>query len=669
MCDIKGLQQTIVNPSPPDYLNPRRPGRLTNQLQYLRKVVMPAVWRHNFSWPFQQPVDAVKLNIPDYYTIIKNPMDLNTIKKRLENHYYGKATECLEDFNTMFTNCYVYNRPGDDIVLMAQTLEKLFLQKVAQMPREEIEVPRLNTKMGKRKAAKSDQYMSLLANATKLKPASVQVFETIKQQSVTNVIPQTPLSTRQTVSFDPLMQPIMKTKSGVKRKADTTTPTTCLISTSSESSPTSEVHKSSKQTSKKGTKPRVKPCKQSVPDSQQQCWKKQKLSGQLKFCSSILKEMLSKKHAAYAWPFYKPVDADGLGLHDYYSIVKHPMDLSTIKRKMDNREYKNAQSFTADVRLMFMNCYKYNPADHEVVAMARKLQDVFEMHFASIQDLPAAESVTSETNKSSSCKSSSSSNSSSTDSGTSSEKSEDETSKRLQELQKQLKAVHEQLQALTQAPLSKRKKKKLKTKKEKKKKDKKEQHTGEKKKKKKSKKALQEKSRSKKKQWVPSVCDSEDEADSKPMTYDEKRQLSLDINKLPGEKLGRLVHIIQLREPSLKDTNPDEIEIDFEMLKPSTLRELERYVASCLRKKRKPRAKNVNVGEEPQTVQKQVMEKQLHVSGQIPFLKEQRAKSETEAFGGVCGPSRLSESSSSTSHSTSSSSSISSSSDRDSESG
>ncbi|ENN75314.1 hypothetical protein YQE_08091, partial [Dendroctonus ponderosae] len=88
---------------------------------------------------------------------------------------------------------------------------------------------------------------------------------------------------------------------------------------------------------------------------------------------------------------------------------------------------------------------------------------------------------------------------------------------------------------------------------------------------------------------VAPAFDSEDEDSAKPMSYDEKRQLSLDINKLPGDKLGRVVHIIQSREPSLRDSNPDEIEIDFETLKPSTLRELECYVASCLRKKpRKP---------------------------------------------------------------------------------
>lgn len=57
-------------------------------------------------------------------------MDLGTIKKRLENSYYWSGKECIQDFNTMFTNCYVYNKPGEDVVVMAQALEKLFLTKV-----------------------------------------------------------------------------------------------------------------------------------------------------------------------------------------------------------------------------------------------------------------------------------------------------------------------------------------------------------------------------------------------------------------------------------------------------------------------------------------------------------------------------------------------------------
>lgn len=115
---------------------------------------------------------------------------------------------------------------------------------------------------------------------------------------------------------------------------------------------------------------------------------KEKLSESLKLCNEILKELFSKKHSGYAWPFYKPVDAKMLGLHDYHDIIKKPMDLGTVKRKMDEREYKTAAEFEADVRLIFTNCYKYNPPDHDVVKMGRKLQDVFEVRFASIPDEP-----------------------------------------------------------------------------------------------------------------------------------------------------------------------------------------------------------------------------------------------------------------------------------------
>jgi len=94
---------------------------------------------------------------------------------------------------------------------------------------------------------------------------------------------------------------------------------------------------------------------------------------------------------------------------------------------------------------------------------------------------------------------------------------------------------------------------------------------------------------------APPPIDTDDETKVVPMTYDEKRQLSLDINKLPGDKLGKVVQIIQQREPALRDSNPDEIEIDFETLKPSTLRALESFVATSLRKR--PRKKRSDAGQ------------------------------------------------------------------------
>jgi len=76
----------------------------------------------------------------------------------------------------------------------------------------------------------------------------------------------------------------------------------------------------------------------------------------------------------YAWPFYKPVETVALGLSDYFDIIRQPMDLGTVKTKMEAREYATAQEFCNDVRLIFLNCYRYNQPDTDVVAMAKKLQ-------------------------------------------------------------------------------------------------------------------------------------------------------------------------------------------------------------------------------------------------------------------------------------------------------
>jgi len=192
----------------------------------------------------------------------------------------------------------------------------------------------------------------------------------------------------------PLTQPT-KQKKGIKRKADTTTPISSF-----DSYPLSgpETTKSKPSTRRESGRPIKKPSKD-LPDTAQHVskTKRGKLSEQMKYCANIHKELMAKKHQCYAWPFYKPVDADMLGLVDYHEIIKHPMDLDSIKvscfrnlvcsisnrflfddfdlqRKIDNREYKNPQDFAGDVRLIFTNCYKYNPPDHEVVAMARKLQ-------------------------------------------------------------------------------------------------------------------------------------------------------------------------------------------------------------------------------------------------------------------------------------------------------
>ncbi|KAM6078775.1 bromodomain testis-specific protein isoform 2-T4 [Theristicus caerulescens] len=605
-------------------------------------------------------------------------MDLSTIKKRLEHNYYTKAEECIEDFKTMFLNCYIYNKPGDDIVFMAQELEKVFMQKIAQMPPEERLVI-LNK--GKRKGKQPEETQQPNPGTSNEQSTVQKQAESSEQPPVMtqelHQVTLAPLSAAQLTALMPAAVPITKAKKGVKRKADTTTPTTSIFTSSGESSATFNERKAVKAC--RGENECMIPnklLKTYLPDSQQspEILKKIQLSEPMKHCNEILKEMFSKKHAAYAWPFLKPVDVASFSLSENQGIVKCPANLGTIKKKMDNFEYRDIQEFATDVRLMFMSCYKHNSPDHEIVAMARKLQDVFEMHFAKIPDEPVASvPLPQPMREMTEVYSGESSNDDSSEEK-SSEDSEQERTVRLAKLQEQLKAVHQQLQALTRAYLPGLKKKKGKAKREKSKNKEKNKIKSQiqKKKnlkhKKKSKKKLSLNIQSKKTmQQVLLAHKSEDEDGAKPMNYDEKRQLSLDINKLPGDKLGKVVHIIQSREPSLRNSNPDEIEIDFETLKASTLRELEKYVATCLRKRpRKQRAKKPTKSKEQlNSERKQELEKRLlDVNGQLNPKKE-NLKIENNAESSI-GPSRLSDSSNSSSSSDSGSSTSSGSSSSDS---
>ncbi|CAD5123107.1 DgyrCDS11480 [Dimorphilus gyrociliatus] len=748
----------------------RTPGRLTNQLQYLLKTVMKAVWKHQFAWPFHQPVDASKLKLPvsfilfirtcsvyflyfrcyfqDYHKIIRVPMDLGTIKRRLETNYYHSAKDCIEDFNRMFTNCYVYNKPGEDITVMAQTLEKLFLSKIAQMPNEEVELP------VQHKRKKPSSKNSVVKNPLPL-PVPSGVISTAVNGQAPDSLPSTPVPVPQIPPPAPIpVQP---------PPAQAPTPTTTPIDVDSTNTPCPRSLKRKPDesifdpnfdklndpdprsiapgpvggTRRESTRPIKRPRKD-LPDDQAQHsskYKREKLSEQLKFCQGVVKELFSKKHSAYGWPFYKPVDAKLLGLHDYHDIIKKPMDLGTIKTKLENREYANAQEFAEDVRLVFHNCYRYNPQASEVAVMGHKLQDVFEAKFSKMpEEVPTdTESIApSVTNVSNSELSTGSSDS---------EQEEEERAKKLVAMAEQLRQLSEQV--IKMVNTSREKKKRRKNGKKRPNTSFKEGSKARKpihsdvsfltpiptssatpavhptpglpappiasvpsstvntntvamtplmnslpsasqtetkpgtgaggkgvrkdkvKRPRQPKKPRQPVSKVKNKN-ATSLFDSDDEDNAKPMSYDEKRQLSLDINKLPGDKLGRVVHIIQEREPSLRDSNPDEIEIDFETLKPSTLRELEAYVLSCLKKKprkqwtRKPTGKNKELAEKKKDIENSAPAD----NNKIPTTKKSTNKKDAEA-------SRLTESSSSSSESDSSSGSSSSSSSdsSDSESG
>ena len=83
---------------------------------------------------FNVPVDPVKLNIPYYFTVIKNPMDLGTIRDRLSSGYYKEAKEIERDIELVFSNAMTFNPKENVVHIAAQKLLRFYhseLEKVS----------------------------------------------------------------------------------------------------------------------------------------------------------------------------------------------------------------------------------------------------------------------------------------------------------------------------------------------------------------------------------------------------------------------------------------------------------------------------------------------------------------------------------------------------------
>ena len=94
---------------------------------------------------FLQPVDPIAFNIPDYFDVIKKPMDVSTVEKKLADGKYGRiapggeynSSTCkmlygpfYRDLMLIFDNAMLYNPPGDLIHNDAKTLKGLVTRKM-----------------------------------------------------------------------------------------------------------------------------------------------------------------------------------------------------------------------------------------------------------------------------------------------------------------------------------------------------------------------------------------------------------------------------------------------------------------------------------------------------------------------------------------------------------
>ncbi|XP_015930997.1 histone acetyltransferase KAT2A isoform X2 [Parasteatoda tepidariorum] len=95
----------------------------------LRRV-FDQVSTHTCAWPFQTLVK--KLAFPEYYDVVKKPIDLQAIKEKLERHFYTSGARFHDDITLMFKNCRAYHRNETASYKCSCVLEKFYLEKMRE---------------------------------------------------------------------------------------------------------------------------------------------------------------------------------------------------------------------------------------------------------------------------------------------------------------------------------------------------------------------------------------------------------------------------------------------------------------------------------------------------------------------------------------------------------
>ena len=83
--------------------------------------------------PFREAVDWKALQLFDYPQIIKSPMDLGTVKGKIESNGYRSLEECAEDIRLIWKNCMTYNADGSEFYNLADSFSRRFEELYAKV--------------------------------------------------------------------------------------------------------------------------------------------------------------------------------------------------------------------------------------------------------------------------------------------------------------------------------------------------------------------------------------------------------------------------------------------------------------------------------------------------------------------------------------------------------
>jgi chromatin structure-remodeling complex subunit RSC1/2 len=281
---------------------------------------------------FQRKVN--KRSLPDYYTVIKEPMALSTIKGKISAKEYKAFSDFVRDFALVPHNAQVYNRPDSGAYIDALVIKDVLEKELQKLVKESM----------------ITEDVATLPFLGEIPAQDDIILDDLEEEDD----PDAEIEDDEEEDEDE--EPDDSDEEGGKRKRKKGRPSLAISKRESGIKVDKEKDDDPESRKKRGRPPRV--------DTPMEARIKEILKGMRKFKNA--------QNTLMVYHFERLPDK--AVMPEYYAEIKTPMALDMIKKKLKRKKYVSIEQFMKDMEVMFENAKTYNQDESQVYKDAVYLQ-------------------------------------------------------------------------------------------------------------------------------------------------------------------------------------------------------------------------------------------------------------------------------------------------------
>ncbi|XP_051997457.1 protein polybromo-1-like isoform X3 [Xyrauchen texanus] len=365
-----------------------------------------------------------KLHYPDYYAVIKEPIDLRTVSQKIQAGHYKSISAMAKDIDLLAKNAKTYNEPGSQVFKDAQTIKKVFSQRKIEI--EQSEPIKSSLRIRNRRSAQGDRLSaltmalqagsesdedSLLSGSVRYDSGEIEadcglssndpIFQlyqavrgarSVQGKLLAEPFLQLPSRREYPDYYQQIKNPIClqqirdKMKSGEYDGVDQIEADLTLMFENAKryNMANSTIYKRAqrlqqimplKKKEVRDDDVDVSAAVSDVGSGKRKSHKKNTKKNRMKMLYAAVTEAQEAGSGRRLCELFmvKPSKKD---YPDYYQVIQEPMDLRTIENNIRTERYNNEDALMDDMKLMFRNARHYNEEGSQVYNDANILEKI-----------------------------------------------------------------------------------------------------------------------------------------------------------------------------------------------------------------------------------------------------------------------------------------------------